>query len=322
MIYAMDYLGGAKFKDVILKEHPDGWGAGCFAQAFSDALPIIDQLLATGRCPHLRVHLCWDDNHRYGDQNIPAIKKEAARYEKLHQKYPNITFELSPCCEHELKNPYKYLDIVKQYAPTCIPVNSPDSKGSMSTKYKNEVHGNNAKSPRKGAFNFSFDGNSSYDSDVESIKARLSGADIFFFWGANFNGKTKDTDTTPRPNRRAWPSSSYIDSIIYQKDPCGAVSLPNNWTYKTHSEKGYKPVFIIPIRANQILIKARNGQIIDTLKYYGTFVDGRFRYYSTNWGYQSADKAKRIQGDPLVEVWVNGKKYGIINQAFRSGDFR
>lgn len=79
---------------------------------------------------------------------------------------------------------------------------------------------------------------------------------------------------------------------------------------------------IAPIQTKQISIKARNGQVVGTMTYYGSYTDGRRRYYANDWGYLIADKAKRIQGDKLCEVWANGKKVGVINPAFRDGEFR
>lgn len=327
MILGLDYLGGAKYKDLILREHPDGWAAGFFAQAFGDALPTVDALLATGRCPLVRVHLLWSDTHSFGDKDIAAITKEAKRYEVIAKKYPNVKVELSPFCEHSIRNPDKYLDIVKANAPSCTPVNTP-MNGALSTKYKNETHGSHA-NPKPGKFNFSWDGQSCVDTDVEAIKARLAKAEVFFFWEARFNGKWEDNDKTPRPQRKGWPDSKLIDSVIALHKSKGKTSLPKRWLYKSHSEnkgtgdgRAEKPVLICPVKAKEVLLRCKNGQVVQSLKYYGTYTDGRFRYYGQEWGYEIANKAVRIQSSPLVDVVANGKVVGVVNAAFRDGEFR
>lgn len=319
-MFGQDYLAGAKYQDVILKTHPEGWAAGFFAKTFGDALPVVDKLLSTGRCPHVRIQLLWSDTHSFSDKDIPDIKKEAARYEKLRQKYPHVTFELSPFCEHNLSNPDKYLDIVKESAPSCTPVNTP-WKGKLSIKYKNEVHGY-AKKPN-GKYNYSFDGTSCVDADVTKLKALHSSSDVFFFWDAPYNLKYEDTDKTPRPKRTYKPSRELLESIIYLSTDKGNTSLPKNWLYKSHSEtkptpdpRRDKPVFIIPIKAKEILLKKPSGEVVEKLLYYGTFSDGRYRYYAKNWGYKIARVCD------LCDVVVNGKIYGRIDPGFRDGQFR
>lgn len=326
MIYGIDYLAGAKYPDVILKEHPEGWAAGFFAVTFGNALPTVEKLLATGRCPHVRIQLLWSDAHSFGDSDIPQIRKLSRAYQELKKRFPHVVVEISPFCEHNLNNPDKYLDIVKAEAPDCIPVNVP-WRGAFSRKYKNEIHGNHSKPV--GAYNYSFDGTNAVDSDVEAFKRQHNGSQVFFFWHPRLNLKWSMKDTTPRPARKAKPSSELIDSLIYLHTAKGTTSVPKRWLVKSHAEKhgegdlkGDKLLIISPIRARAIELKTRNGQTVDTLRYYGTFEGGGFRYYSAQWGYQVAHKARRIQGDPLCEIWINGKRVGGTNPGFRDPTFR
>lgn len=328
MIFGIDYLGGAKFEKVILDEHPAGWAAGFFANTFGDAFPVIKKLLATGRCPLVRIQLLWSDTHAFGDRDIAIITKEAKKCEALKQQFPDVVVEVSPFCEHNVKNPDKYLDIVVANAPSCRPVNTV-WQGALSKKYKNEVHGNKKGVPA-GSYNFSYDGQSCVDANVEADKKKYSGSEVFFFWAPQCNGKLKLEDKTPRPQRKAWPTSRQVDSWIALHHVKGETKLPRDWLYKSHSDqhtvppsgKDQKPVWICPTKASEIILRTRNGQIIDRARYFGTFQGGGYRYYHTDWGYLLAEKAKRIQGDPICEVVINGKVVGKINPAFRDGNYR
>lgn len=321
----LDFLALPKYVNTVVKEMPEGWALGCFANTFGDAYPSVEKVLSLGRTPLVRVHLLWSDTHTYGDKDISIIRKEAKKYEKLKQRYLSVEFQLSPFCEHNIKNPDKYLDIIKQEAPSCTPINTP-WKGRLSSVYKNEIHGKSR--PINGRYNFSFDGTPCVDVDIEQYKSNHFSAEVFFYWDARFNGKWEATDTTPRPQRKGWPDSNLIDSIIYLSTHKGLTKLLPKWLFKSHSEnkgngdpRAEKPVFICPIKAKELRLKTRNGQVVDSLKYYGIYQD-RYRYYSSTYGYLTAEKTRRIQGDPLSEVWIGNTKYGIINPGFRSGEFR
>lgn len=215
MIYGLDVLGLAKYPEII-KYWPNGYAAGVFASEFGDALRAVDKLLATGKCPVLRMQLIWSSTHSYGNKDIPEIKQQSHRYELLAQKYKKVKFYISPFCESNVASPDKYLDLAQKYAPSCTIVNS-IWKGGLSKKYINEVHGSNAKA-LKGKYIFSADGNSSNNSDMEKIKATHKNAELFFLWTASCNGKGKDQwgkDEKPIPPklRKIWPTQNHIEAI-------------------------------------------------------------------------------------------------------------
>lgn len=333
-MWGLDYLGGAKYERVILKEHPRGWAAGFFTNTFGDAVRTIDKLLATGRCPRVRLHLIWKDDHRFTDRDIPTTVKEAKRIKPLIDKYPNVEFRISPWCEHRVSDGLivKVIGAIDAViGGRAIYVNTPASEGEIVRKHdiRNEYHGKQNGPRSTDHFDFSFDGYSCVDADIERVKARFSDAETFYFWEPRFNGRWESDDTTPRPQRRGWPDSSLIDSVIALSRPKGSTALPRNWLYKSHSEnhgnrdrRSERPVFIVPPKVREIELRARNGQVVGEFKYYGTFTDGRHRYYGNQFGYLIADKAARIQGDRMCEVFINGRKQGVINPGFRDGSFR
>lgn len=208
----LDVLGLQKYPDLI-KHWPSGFACGVFDTEFGDVYKTVTKLLASGKCPLLRVNLLWSSTHTYGDKDIPAIKKRSPLYELLKQKYPDIIIEIAPFTESNLRTPDQYLEIVKEYAPSCTPVNS-IWKGNLSKYYKNEIHGSKAR-VLKAPYNFSYDGNSANNADVEKHKELHKNCDTFFFWTAAFNGKAKDDEKLPIEKRKHWPTHEHLEATAF-----------------------------------------------------------------------------------------------------------
>jgi len=333
MIYGLDYLGGAKFGDLLVREHPEGWAAGFFANTFGNAWPVIEQLLATGRCPRVRIHAIWDDAHKYNPRvHDPVINKELQRANTLKAKFPNVHVQFSPFCEHTIKG-QQLKDLLNRCgdASRNVEIVNCPYTGDLSERFMNEVHGSHAvPAPKFGAYQYSYDGTSCVDADVEKDKAKHQRAQVFYFWHPAFNGKLNGNDKTPRPQRKAWPTAQLIDSIIYLHRPAGEVRLDSKHIWKSHADRhstppeprAYKPVFITPVKAKRVELVADNGQVVATMPYYGPFETSKHRYYLGEYGYIIAEKAKRIHGKPTLKVVANGKQIGIVNAAYRAGSFR
>lgn len=329
MRFGIDYLGLPKFSDLAIREHPEGWAAGCFAVTFGNALPHVDRLLATGRCPLFRVQLLWSDSHTFGASDVRQVKVLSRQYQALAKKYPAVEILISPFCEHNIREPDKFLDIVSNEAPDCAPVNVPWN-GGYSTKYINEVHGTKAPPKVGKQYLYSWDGTSCVDGDVERSKAIHAGSEVYFFWHPAMNGRLNTNDKTPRPQRKAWPTSELIDSLIYLKNDGSGARLPRNYLWKSHADRhmtppeprAYKPVLIAPVKADRAELVADNGQVIAVSSRSQPFNDGRFRYYFGEYGYQLAEKAMRIHGKRTASLRMGGKIVGVVSCAFRGGSFR
>ncbi|RTL03777.1 hypothetical protein EKK58_12000 [Candidatus Dependentiae bacterium] len=347
MKYLMDYLGGARFKKLIIEQHPMSYGAGFFSyvDGFGDSLPVVSALAAKG-CLLFRIHLCWKDNHKFTRADLPFVAKEARRLKPIIARHSNVKWYVSPCCEHELSSDEwdAFADIVRRELSgvNYELVNSPNhNKGFVSKTILNEYHGAE-KSPRRGSgrYAFSFDGTNIVDSDVELYKDNYEQAEYWGVWSSQMNGNRKifkagdkrgEKDFIDRAKRVYFPTAKQLDSWIHlTTNSKSATRIPQGWIMKSHSDqhsitpsgKDQKPVWIIPQKVKEIVIKARNGQVIDTAKYYDRFIGGGHRYYCTQWGYDLANKAKRIQGDALCDIIFEGRKVGVINLAFRDGVYR
>lgn len=336
MRYGLDLLGAAMFPALAVRSFPEGWSLGVFANAFGDGLPVVKRLFASGKCTHARVQLLWsDDNHKFTQADLPKMREEAERCERLKRAFPNCTLEISPFCEHNLQDPDKWLKIAEQAAPSCVVVNSP-YKGALSRRYKNETHGPNS-GPRAG-HNYSYDGTSAVDSDVVAMLEKHARADTFYFWIPQFNGRRHTTwhdddpeRDLPREKRTNWPTKELIEGVVYLANSRGKVQLEKGWTYKSHSDdqnpdhpRELKGLLIAPPRFDRVELVTRTGEVVARASDPEPYADGRFRYYFNQYGYKLAEKIKQItsQRNGIAMLRCDGKVRGQVNPAFRAGDFR
>lgn len=352
MRWAFDYKAAAKFEDVILAEHPEGFGAGGFVHVdgWPISIPAFDKLLATGRCPFLRLELCWDDAHNFTDKHIKIVSDNADLCVPLMKKYPGTDFYIAPVTEHRLNreqwNRFATVAENRLRGLRYQLVNSPLPQGFVHNSLINEYHGVDLK-PRGGRCAFSHDGTNAVDSDMEAFKKNYANSEYFMIWNCQMNGNRVlvEHDSNgkpikiPREKRKFYLSAgNQFDSLVALKRDRGDVKIPKDWIIKSHSDQHFvppkgrdcKPVIITPAKEKykEIVFKAKNGQVVATAPYFDTYNEkpsGKIkghRYYCGDWGYLIAEKARRICGDPVTQIWVNGKRVGRCNLAFRGGSFR
>lgn len=328
-IPCVDTLGAVKYEKA-LKAIPNSVGISCFAKTFGDCFPVMKRQLDAGR-KFARINLLWSDTHTYGDKDLPFIKSESKRYNILCTNFPDRKIELAPFTEHNVKNPDKFLSVVKANAPNCsYPVNSYwNGSATKNPAYKNEVHGKHKNPPPPSPFNFSDDGTNTVDTNFTETKKTRSGADLLCAWHPSLNGKYSMKDTTPRPQRTGWADADMLKSLVYLFTDKGETQIPKKWIVKSHAEnhgqgdlKGDKLLIISPLKKlNKKLngylpiVLKRDGQKVCTLNYYGPYdgIPGTYRYYAPMMGYKCGAN---------LSVYHSGKKYGTINGGFRDGVYR
>lgn len=318
-IPCIDTLGAARYPDA-LKAVPLDYAIGGFAQTFGDFFPVAKQELDRGR-KFIRVNLLWSDTHSYGDKDLPAIRKEAKRYNILCTDFSDAVIELAPFTEHNISRPAKYLKAVRMNAPNCGVVNSV-WRGSLTKNplYKNEVHGSHsAPTISNVRYNFSDDGTNSVDTSFPDTLQKHRNADITCAWNPRLNGKWSMKDNTPRNLRTAWPDREFIRSLVYLFSEKGQTDVPPGWTVKSHAErhsaadlKGDKLLIIAPLQVPYLTLR-QQGTVVATLPYYGPFDGGGHRYYASQMGFHYG---------PDIRVWAGNQRYAIINAGFRDGTFR
>ena len=321
-------LGQAKYSEVAKQGHTKGFANVTFTNTFGDAYSAIDKLLATGKVPFQEYNLMWKDNHVFKKSDFPKIVKEAQRYAKLAEKYPNVECAFSGVTEHQL-NKADATELAKMVLAViperCVYVNNPwVGRGAFidpTDRIWNEVHGSEARAPPNGKYIFNFDGSDCFDFHVEKIKERLSSAQVFYFWTSQNNGRKNRNDQTPRPERKAYPTVELLKALAFQATTQGTVKLPNlKYTVKPKADqhqvppekRALKPVLLFPIKAEKLELKVKGKTIISS-NGWEPFEDGRRRYYFNMYGYQIVEKAK----SPILDVFADKKKIGSINPGFR-----
>ena len=320
MIFGLDYLGGAKYERIALRNLPAGWALGLFANTFGDSRSLAAKALARGHI--VRVHLIWKDDHKFGRAEIAAAVKEAKRWRALSDQH-GTALRISPWCEHRAKKDVlaKLHAAIMNELPNCLYVNAPISGGDYLRGVTNETHhGMKALSQ---PYNFSFDGVDCCDADAEGFKEAHSSSDLFFFWTSRFNGKWEPNDPTPRPKRKGWPDDKMCQSVIALAKTKEAVSLPSGEIYKSHGEndgdgnpRAEKMVYISKHRASKVELINAAGKVVDTLTPSGQLEDRRYVYRSRKWGYELAKTAS------VCRVKMNGKIIGSYDPIFRQNAYR
>jgi hypothetical protein len=344
MKYGMDFLLGTKYPKTVKQEHPRSYGLGIFLEVSGvpPAYSLIDEMAGLG-IPFIRVQMLWKDLHDFKPSDVSIVEQRMKKLVPIINKHKNVRWYISPCCEHELKeNQFEpFAQAVLKYCLLCTVVNSPNNgKGHVSKKYLNEYH--HEEKPRGGSDRFaaSFDGANIVDSNVTNYINNYAKAEYLMVWNSQCNGNRKifkpgekrgPKDFIDRAKRIYWPTPKQIDSWIWLTTHAkGCTSVPKNWVFKSHSDqhdmppegKDQKPVWVKLPKFRAIEVRARNGQLVDKAPYFGPFSGGGYRYYHSDWGFTLAEKAIRIQGDGVCDIFADGKKMGQVNLAFRDGSYR
>lgn len=216
----IDYLGGANYERLILDNHPSGWAAG-FILTTNDpqwpknrAWPVIRKLLATGRCPRVRVHGVWRDTHGYvARRDDPIIFRQLRKANEVQAEFPGAEIQFSPFCEHNIRGAALRNLIDRLKAQTSLTLVNSVYKGDLVGDIMNEVHGDTV-APASGRYIYSFDGTSAYERDVKAMKRAHRRADTFYLWIPQMNGRAHTKDPTPRNLRKSWPTPDDIRKLV------------------------------------------------------------------------------------------------------------
>lgn len=200
-----DFLGGARYPDVVKQTLPRGWVMGILLQDFTEiekSLALLEWALQNGH--DVRAHCDWEDDHDFSERQLNASVALCAHVDAIAARYPTRKVYLSPLLEHRLrgKKLKQFFKRVRAAAPHCIIVNNgPEGvKGTV-----REIHGNGP--VPKGRYIYSFDGQEMVkELSLTAMKRKHSRAEIFFGWRWDRNGKRSRTDPTPRPDRKHWPT--------------------------------------------------------------------------------------------------------------------
>ena len=320
-----DYLGGAKYKKVILKSHPKGMGGGFFFEEFGNAKSVILACCKKGKdfMPFIRVQALWSGSHNYNGKKAKALKI-AQQVNKIANQFPDIDFYFSPYCETNSLD-QDFLNELKQKFSKLIIVHSPN-KGKPLAKngILNETHGDYMPSQ---ADCYSYDGLSINNSDTEKFKQFGKSLVYFMGWTAYDNGRWNDSAPgLPIAKRQHWLNVKMNQAVEYQLvNTRTEVTLQKGFMAKPNGDPDHpvpnprqdnKFVLLAPKKGKAALVDS-NGKVIEKLKYTGkSHEDGRHIYRSNKWGHEIAKKGRSLQ------VQIDGVCYGDIDTGFRCLEYR
>lgn len=330
MEYFLDTLAAPRYRKSFKQNHINGFGSAAFLEIFGNGFPIAKDMIENQNIPFCRFQGIWKDSHRFGKKEFDLAIEQGKKLNALAANQSKPVY-FSPWCEHgESGNDIKsLLQALKPHTPNLILINSPNKGGPIISGFLNETHGDYMP---KGIAWYSADGQSSVDTDIEArkTKARQLGVTHFGFWDANFNLKKEDRDPTKREDRQVKPQWHIYKALAYLANDKGETKLPPNWIYKTHAEqhnnppskREHKPLFICPIKDNFLDLVACNGKRVARFPRAGNFTDGRAIYrFDDAYGFQLAQKAKKISGCDVVTIRIGRTNRGAINPGFRHGNF-
>lgn len=215
----LDLLGAGnseKYRKRILKYFPYNWASGflmrCNGANFGDPSETIDDLLGTGNCPTVRIHLLWDDNHSFSEADIPKIVRQAKKVNDLMTDNPNVKFFVSPCLEHRLD--FETFEAIKAAVKNVLPGGTKVISSGHHTKGIIELHHSQMSYPKE---MFSYDGLDMLDASDRTHRNYANVHDhakIAFGWCNRFNCRKDANDNTPRNERTKFPKRKHFNQCI------------------------------------------------------------------------------------------------------------
>jgi hypothetical protein len=215
---ALDYILGSKYTRAIVKNHPDGYGAGFLlnVSGVPPAFRTIRKLLDTGRCPFVRGSGAWDDDHHFTAADIDKVKIRAYKFGMIADAYPQAKFFFQPLLEpHHVseKLTKRFLKAAKGEMPRNVKLVTGNNHGGR--KVWREGHHTGW---RPGQRIFSFDGLDAMHSNMGHWINKTHGqVNHFYLWVQEFNGSRwidRHKPRKPRSQRTHWATGQHIKDVV------------------------------------------------------------------------------------------------------------
>lgn len=341
---------------------PQGTPTGHLDTTFGTDLSHLRLLLGSVHPKYHRVYLCngpgirnsqsgsYEIGHGYSKASFSAaIEKRDPKilkyftdrtvvYRDVSALYPDTTFIIAPCLEHDLSiAAFRILvDTVLAAWPGVQIDNVPDG-GIPVERYKGawiERHGNK---PQADADINSLDGADASDIGISAWLKNSLRVKIRYVWSRIFNCRNQSaTFVDPRARGASCPKKYHFEELAHITEVITATAkwsggkvckvtkvFANPWIWKPFSkDTGNKdpranlPCLITLLSGKVVNVLAANGKSVGKLGYFGTFTGGLFRWYS-GWaggdgrnGYTYQKNAQAIAGQPYV--WLQDEKQNCV----------
>lgn len=234
MKFGIDMLGAARYQPQALAAQRPGDCAGIFLRTFmdnvhgrTDSKKVVAAWCESGKFSEIVIHLApFAKDHNYSIKQLKKRLITDTRWAKsLQKRYPKTQLMLSPFCEHKLsaKEMTPLFQELHSIAPNCLFVNSIlDGGEEVFLPYVwTEIHIENT-TPRKQPkhqHTISFDGFGGdclvdfFTANIRGIVASFPNARHMRGWNFRCNCKRDCRDTTPIPDRTAYPDVAYLKKI-------------------------------------------------------------------------------------------------------------
>ena len=166
----------------------------------------------------LRVHLYWDPGHK---QLCPLkyLADRATFWNIFAEECPDLRVYLSHTCEHtstDVTALKRRMNLIREHAPLCVPVNSVIKKGAILPGEVNEKHG--LFTPLSTPYIASLDGTEAFDVNVKSWLSTHRNSRMACVWTHGLNLRKKGAAFVPIKNRVIQISAKDFKKLILQ---CG-----------------------------------------------------------------------------------------------------
>lgn len=336
---------------MVAKQWPSGVGLGVLLDTFTAKVgdwKNTETVLATGKVPYLRVHLCNTTALRsktcphdifHGAKSIQRAEEyvngkhlDLVTYfqrcdewlEKVRREY-NIHVEVSPFLEHNFSQ--KTMRALHRWFP--FDINNPMKGIQRGPWQKNETH--NERVP-KGSSIHSLDGTDAISVRWRrfQIAAERNRTGTAFLWTHKFNLRSPKWKKFVCPVERDYTfDRDFFESMcamLLAEPDTKALQVPGfrlknlgrKYLWKTHDDEAYKPVAILPTKTRKGLdVVTFDGRKVGHLAYAGSWKDDKslHRYYSSrggsnDHGFELSEKAKKASGSPTIFLLDTEKKEG------------
>ena len=324
-IYGCDFIGGGNYIDVIEQTFKKDFAIGVLISADGwrarKAWKVVKKAAKFGECPIIKVISRWEDDHQFNEGHIKRAVKHLEKLNELASEYPSQEFWFNPFLEYRadkevIKKLNRNLKRIK--ADNVTLVYNPEHTGYYYPSGNSsilELHNQHFKNVIGKRQSFSFDGQSSVDSNITKRLKDVDNCEACFLWIEEYNGYSSGKHKPDRPNRTEWPDKKLIKSVRKQvTKEKGETNFPSDMLFKTHGEHTNKIVVQIKNKGDYIYLKVGEDTLIRSAK----------GYYSENnqaYIYRFDKMGIDIKAD-LVDVYLDSTFLGAVNPIFRDGYYR
>jgi hypothetical protein len=210
MRLGLDLLLCGNYPKIAKKAFPKGYALGVLwlVDGIKPAKAAVKAILSSGKCPVVRFHCQWRDDHNFQYSDIAIAVKRTKAIVKFMEQFPDVRYLISPWLEHRANSELfsECVKQVKKVLPKGIKIVSSgdtDIKRVLIERHHSTVP----------ADIFSYDGATPNPASERKFKQAQANCKFYFGWHYEFNCRKSLFDKTPRAQRTLKPTVARIKEI-------------------------------------------------------------------------------------------------------------